>query len=110
MDNTVKKKLSVFRKRQTVFVIIYGLINVAVIAGIIAYYRLKEQALAGALYLQDNAYGEAFVRKMFSSGITDKWISYLLPAPVSPLRFRSDCALQLKIHKKYHSATKAIIK
>lgn len=71
MDNTVKKKLSVFRKRQTVFVIIYGLINVAVIAGIIAYYRLKEQALAGALYLQDNAYGEAFVRKMFSSGITD---------------------------------------
>ena len=34
MDNTVKKKLSVFRKRQTVFVIIYGLINVAVIAGI----------------------------------------------------------------------------
>lgn len=35
------------------------------------YYRLKEQALAGALYLQDNAYGEAFVRKMFSSGITD---------------------------------------
>lgn len=41
MDNTVKKKLSVFRKRQTVFVIIYGLINVAVIAGIIAYYRLK---------------------------------------------------------------------
>ena len=71
MDNTVKKKLSVFRKRQTVFVIIYGLINVAVIDGIIAYYRLKEQALAGALYLQDNAYGEAFVRKMFSSGITD---------------------------------------
>ena len=47
MDNTVKKKLSVFRKRQTVFVIIYGLINVAVIDGIIAYYRLKEQALAG---------------------------------------------------------------
>lgn len=46
MDNTVKKKLSVFRKRQTVFVIIYGLINVAVIDGIIAYYRLKEQALA----------------------------------------------------------------
>jgi hypothetical protein len=42
MDNTVKKKLSVFRKRQTVFVIIYGLINVAVIAGIIAYYRLKD--------------------------------------------------------------------
>ena len=71
MDNTVKKKLSVFRKRQTVFVIIYGLINAAVIAGIIVYYRLKEQALAGALYLQDNAYGEAFVRKMFSSGITD---------------------------------------
>ena len=68
MDNTVKKKLSVFRKRQTVFVIIYGLINAAVIAGIIVYYRLKEQALAGALYLQDNAYGEAFVRKMFSSG------------------------------------------
>ena len=56
MDNTVKKKLSVFRKRQTVFVIIYGLINVAVIAGIIAYYRLKEQALAGALYLQDTDY------------------------------------------------------
>lgn len=49
MDNTVKKKLSVFRKRQTVFVIIYGLINVAVIAGIIAYYRLKEQALAGGI-------------------------------------------------------------
>ena len=71
MDNTIKKKLSVFRKRQTVFVIIYGLINAAVIAGIIAYYRLKEQALAGALYLEDNAYGEAFVRKMFSSGITD---------------------------------------
>lgn len=71
MDNTVKKKLSVFRKRQTVFVIIYGLINAVVIAGIIVYYRLKEQVLAGALYLQDNAYGEAFVRKMFSSGITD---------------------------------------
>ena len=70
MDNTVKKKLSVFRKRQTVFVIIYGLINAVVIAGIIVYYRLKEQVLAGALYLQDNAYGEAFVRKMFSSGIT----------------------------------------
>ena len=47
------------------------MINAAVIAGIIVYYRLKEQALAGALYLQDNAYGEAFVRKMFSSGITD---------------------------------------
>ena len=52
MDNTVKKKLSVFRKRQTVFVIIYGLINAVVIAGIIVYYRLKEQVLAGALYLQ----------------------------------------------------------
>ena len=50
MDNMVKKKLSAFRKRQTVFVIIYGLINAAVIAGIIVYYRLKEQALAGALY------------------------------------------------------------
>ena len=71
MDNMVKKKLSAFRKRQTVFVIIYGLINAAVIAGIIVYYRLKEQALAGALYLHDNAYGETFVRKMFSSGITD---------------------------------------
>lgn len=70
MDNMVKKKLSAFRKRQTVFVIIYGLINAAVIAGIIVYYRLKEQALAGALYLHDNAYGETFVRKMFSSGIT----------------------------------------
>ena len=68
MDNTVKKKLSVFRKRQTVFVIIYGLINVAVIAGIIAYYRLKEQALAGALYLQDNAYGEALYEKCFHQG------------------------------------------
>ena len=55
MDNMVKKKLSAFRKRQTVFVIIYGLINAAVIAGIIVYYRLKEQALAGALYLHDNA-------------------------------------------------------
>ena len=54
MDNMVKKKLSVFRKRQTVFVIIYGLINAAVIAGIIAYYRLKEQALAGALYACTN--------------------------------------------------------
>lgn len=43
MDNMVKKKLSAFRKRQTVFVIIYGLINAAVIAGIIVYYRLKEQ-------------------------------------------------------------------
>lgn len=42
MDNMVKKKLSAFRKRQTVFVIIYGMINVAVIAGIIAYYRLKD--------------------------------------------------------------------
>ena len=38
MDNMVKKKLSAFRKRQTVFVIIYGLINAAVIAGIIVYY------------------------------------------------------------------------
>ena len=47
------------------------MINAVVIAGIIVYYRLKEQVLAGALYLQDNAYGEAFVRKMFSSGITD---------------------------------------
>lgn len=47
------------------------MINAAVIAGIIVYYRLKEQALAGALYLHDNAYGETFVRKMFSSGITD---------------------------------------
>ena len=56
MDNTVKKKLSVFRKRQTVFVIIYGLINAVVIAGIIVYYRLKEQVLAGALYLQDTDY------------------------------------------------------
>ena len=110
MDNTVKKKLSVFRKRQTVFVIIYGLINVAVIAGIIAYYRLKEQALAGALYLQDNAYGEAFVRKMFSSGITDKWISCLLPAPASQPRFRSDCVLQPRTRKKYRSATAATIK
>ena len=27
--------------------------------------------MAGALYLHDNAYGETFVRKMFSSGITD---------------------------------------
>ena len=71
MDNMVKKKLSAFRKRQTVFVVIYGLINAAVIAGIIVYYRLKEQALAGALYLHDNAYGETFVRKMFSSWITD---------------------------------------
>ena len=43
MDNTVKKKLSVFRKRQTVFVIIYGLINAVVIAGIIVYYRLKSR-------------------------------------------------------------------
>lgn len=50
-------------KGRLFFVIIYGLINAAVIAGIIVYYRLKEQALAGALYLQDNAYGEAFVRK-----------------------------------------------
>ena len=40
MDNTVKKKLSVFRKRQTVFVIIYGLINAAVIAGIIVYWQV----------------------------------------------------------------------
>ena len=92
MDNTVKKKLSVFRKRQTVFVIIYGLINAAVIAGIIVYYRLKEQALAGALYLQDNAYGEAFVRKMFSSGITDNNIrAPLLKDPFEVHRYtRSD--------------------
>lgn len=45
MDNMVKKKLSAFRKRQTVFVVIYGLINAAVIAGIIVYYRLKRAGI-----------------------------------------------------------------
>ena len=35
MDNMVKKKLSAFRKRQTVFVVIYGLINAAGLVGVI---------------------------------------------------------------------------
>lgn len=70
MDNAIKDRLSLFRKRQLIWVIIYGLVNSIIIAGIIVYYRLKEQALAGALFTGNNKYGEEYVRQMFSSGIT----------------------------------------
>ena len=71
MDTTVKKKLLSFRRKQTFWVILYGVINSIVIAGIIMYYRLKEQALAGALYMEDNQYGKAAIHKMFSTVLTD---------------------------------------
>ena len=42
-NEKVRRALSLFRRRQTLFVIIYAAVNSLITVGIIVYYKLKEQ-------------------------------------------------------------------
>ena len=69
-NEKVRRALSLFRRRQTLFVIIYAAVNSLITVGIIVYYKLKEQALVGAYYLTDRNGSRTLVGEMFNNNLS----------------------------------------
>lgn len=69
-NDKVRRALSLFRRRQTLFVIIYAAVNSLITVGIIVYYKLKEQALVGAYYLTDRNGSRTLVGEMFNNNLS----------------------------------------
>lgn len=69
-NEKVRRALSLFRRRQTLFVIIYAAVNSLITVGIIVYYKLKEQALVGAYYLADRNGSRTLVGEMFNNNLS----------------------------------------
>ena len=69
-NEKVRRALSLFRRRQTLFVIIYAAVNSLITVGIIVYYKLKEQALFGAYYLTDRNGSRTLVGEMFNNNLS----------------------------------------
>ena len=69
-NEKVRRALSLFRRRQTLFVIIYAAVNSLITVGIIVYYKLKEQALVGEYYLIDRNGSRTLVGEMFNNNLS----------------------------------------
>lgn len=69
-QDDIEQKFMDFRKKQTLFIAVSFIVNVAVVMLLCLYYNLKQRALTGALYLYDKTAAENYLDVLSKMKIT----------------------------------------